>query len=59
MHIMQVCVILSSELHFDKGLLGFDSRVSVLIVEFHFDTDVNGIFPSVVSCLLVCRVLAQ
>jgi len=26
---VQVCVILSSELHFDKGMLGFDRRVSI------------------------------
>ncbi len=28
-HMMQVCIILSSESHFDKGLLGFDSKVSI------------------------------
>ena len=28
-HMIQVCIILSSEWHFDKGLLGFDRRVSI------------------------------
>ena len=37
---------------YEKGLL-------VLIAEFQFDIDVNGLFPSVVSYLLVCRVLTQ
>jgi len=51
---MQVCVILSSELHFDKGMLGFDSRVSIW---HRCEWFVK--FPYVVSCLLVCKVLAQ
>ena len=44
---IQVCIILSSTDILTKDCL-------VLIEEFQFDIDVNGIFLSVVSRLLVC-----